>query len=88
MKGCAGFTPSLQLWGESAPIHQLTRCKLAVRGGGLLTHPNHLCDQVASWENSSSICELHEAPVAMLHECFAYGLGCIAYVLFVARFVA
>ena len=57
-------------------------------GGGLLTHPNHLCDWVASWEDSSSNCELHAALEAMLHKCFAYGLGCIAYVLFVARFVA
>ena len=54
----------------------------------VLTHPNHLCDWVASWEDSSSNCELHAALEAMLHKCFAYGLGCIAYVLFVARFVA
>ena len=54
----------------------------------VLTHPNSRARYLASWDASSSICELHAAPAAMLHECFAYGLGCIAYVLFVARFVA
>ena len=54
----------------------------------LLTHPNSRARYLASWDASSSICELHAAPVAMLHVCFAYDLGCIAYVLFVARFVA
>ena len=54
----------------------------------VLTHPNSRARYLASWEDSSSICELYAAPVAMLHGYFAYGLGCIAYVLFVARFVA